>query len=155
MSKTRKPKSQEELNRLAQSSQPAPVKSLLRVSEARLNDMCYMVLKKVFFEPVGLGSPRQCDIRICMDLSAPERVTVMSAILLPNERAGADHTKFYDIDPAKVFDETITYLEDHWRAEFGDEWKKGAREFWLSYMVPEMMAMAEETCAVDEAKNGH
>ena len=121
----------------------------MRITEARLNDFCYMLLKKAYFEHIGLA-PRECDIRVCMDMAAKERITAMSAILLPNEKAGISHDKQYEVDPGEVFDECIGYLENHWmKEEFPEKWKEGARKFWLEEMVPALMTTPEEQCGVD------
>ena len=39
---------------------------IAKMSEARLNDLVYLILKKLFFEPHFNSAPRECDIRICM-----------------------------------------------------------------------------------------
>jgi hypothetical protein len=144
-------KSRAELDEAIARAKPAPVRTLLHVSEARLNDFCYMLLKKAYFEPAGFGSPRQADIRICMDLAATERLTLKSAILMPNERAGASHDVFYDVEPGEVFDRTIEYLEGHWiKGEFPESWKVDTRKAWLEEVVPILMEVPEEECGVDD-----
>lgn len=121
----------------------------MRITEARLNDICYMVLKHAFFEPSLGTSPRECDIRVCMDMAAPERITVMSAILLPNEKAGSRHDVWYEVDPGHVFDECIAYLEDHWiKEEFPQEWKTQARKEWTESIIPAILQTPEADCGV-------
>lgn len=127
----------------------------IRLTEARLNDMCYVMLKHAFFMHTPMTNPRQCDIRICMDMSAPERITsITNAILLPNERAGASHDVWYEVDPERVFDECITYIEEHWmKQEYDEGWKEESKRIWLNDMVPTLMKTPEAECAVEvEAK---
>lgn len=86
----------------------------MTMSEARLNDLVYMLLKKLYFEQFR-SAPRECDIRVCMQLSAPAlRTGVQDAILLPDERSGRSHDKMLDVCFGEVFDECLRYLEDHW-----------------------------------------
>lgn len=119
----------------------------VRISEARLNDFCYMLLKKTYFEPVYGTGPREADIRICMDMSAPERITsITQAILLPNEVAGKSHTTMYDVDLGHVYDVTIEYLTDHWRVRWPEGAIEGNKRIWLEELVPTMMGMPEEEC---------
>lgn len=132
---------------------------MLKVSEARLNDLVYMALKRYFFEPMfGEGCcPRQCDIRVCMDMACPERVTsVMSAILLPNEVAPSSHERMYDVDPVRLFDQVAMYMEDHWMKQTVDEafGKEGVRaemqKEYIEEIVPVIMEVPEDRCAVTE-----
>lgn len=93
------------------------------MSEARYNDLVYMILKKTFFEPCGM-SPRECDIRICMQMGCPEMLNkagIMAAILLPNEKAPNSHDIQYTINYRRVFEECIEYIEDHWMKQTFDE----------------------------------
>lgn len=126
---------------------------LVHISEARLNDMCYMVLKHAFFMHLTPnGCPRECDIRVCMDMSVPERIkSVAHAILRPDERSGRSHSIFYDVDPERVFDECITYIEDHWikRGLWAkEEWTANKRK-WMEELVPVLLKTQEEDCGVD------
>jgi hypothetical protein len=128
----------------------------VRMTEARLNDCCYILLKKAFFEPVFNAGPRQGDIRICMDMAAPERITsIMHAIISPNEQAGASHDTWYEVDPAHIFDVVYDYLVDHWRAEGGIFENRAtrleARRQWVKDIFPVMMETPEEACGVEEA----
>lgn len=115
------------------------------ISEARLNDLTYIALKRYFFEPVMGSSPRECDIRVCMDMAAPERITsVASAILQPNEVAGKSHTKVYEVDPEQVLEVAIGYIEDHWakRKLVG---KFDIRKDWAA-VYPVLLQMDEDQC---------
>jgi hypothetical protein len=92
---------------------------LMTMSEARLNDLVYLMEKLLFFQPTCGGNAclRECDIRVVMDMVIPSRMEgrELAAILLPNEVAGASHTKTYqNVSFAHVFDTTLDYLEDHW-----------------------------------------
>jgi hypothetical protein len=120
----------------------------IRISEARLNDFCYLLLKKAYFEPhFNNASPRECDIRVCMDMSAPEkRASIASAILLPDEIAPSRHDVYYDVDPGQVFDVTMEYLVDHWRAEPDAKELKQFRKEWLTEIVPKLLEMEESAC---------
>lgn len=124
----------------------------VRISEARLNDFAYVALKRLFFEPAGM-SPREADIRIVMDLAAPERLTLASAILLPNEISPRSHDVFYEIDTENVLDVARQYIEDHWtkkslvEPEREEEFEKWKREEWEGNIVPVIMRLPEEECA--------
>ena len=124
-----------------------------RITEARLNDFAYMALKRYFFEGWGMN-PRECDIRIVMDMSAPERITsIANAILSPNEKAGASHTTFYDIDLYEVLEVAISYMEDHWiKEEIDGSIKEQMREDWRQ-CVPVIMKVEEELCGIYEQPN--
>lgn len=124
----------------------------MRMSEARLNDLVYLTLKKLFFESVGFN-PRECDIRICMDLTCKERIkSVMASILLPNEVSGRSHDVFYEVDPDACFEECMDYLEDHWMKQTFDEasGEEGTRSkmkaWYLENIVPCIMELEEEKC---------
>lgn len=124
-----------------------------RITEARLNDLAYMALKRYFFEGWGMN-PRECDIRIVMDMSAPERITsIANAILSPNEKAGASHTTFYDVHPHEVLETAINYMEDHWiKQEIEESIKEQMRTDWLE-CIPVIMAVDEESCGIYEQPN--
>lgn len=119
----------------------------LRISEARLNDMCYMLLK------YNLGAnPRECDIRVCMDMAVPEqrlvgRDPLMAMVLRPDEKSGRSHDVYYDVDPRRVYDETMTYLRDHWRLARG-RWCTKLE--WITKIVPALMRTPEMQCGVAE-----
>lgn len=123
----------------------------VRVSEARLNDFCYILLKKLYFEPALGTGPRQCDIRICMDMSVPEQriKSAAQAVLLPNERAGSSHETMYDVDLEEVYDQTVAYIVDHWRAEFPEGAIEENKRMWLEDIVPQMMEIPEDQCGPD------
>lgn len=117
----------------------------MKISEARLNDWCYILFKQVMGMP-----PRECDIRICMDMSAPDdRIhSASQAILMPDEVAGKSHTIAYDVDPIIVFDAVTGYIEDHWiKEELEQQWKDEALRVWTDEMVPDLMKVKEEDCA--------
>jgi len=127
-----------------------------QMSEARLNDVVFILLKYGFFQPMfgENAAPRECDIRICMDLSCPERITsIASAILLPDEVAPKSHTTMYDVDTDRVFDETVSYMEDHWlkmsaaeasgNPNIRDDMRK-----WFDDILPSLMEVPEDLCAV-------
>ncbi len=124
---------------------------MVRISEARLNDIVYMTLKNLFFVPCFNINPRECDIRICMDMAVPERIkSPAQAILLPNEQAGKSHTIFYEVDTDRLLSECIDYLEDHWMKQslsdvFGEDADKKAKE-WFAEMLPVLLEMPEEGC---------
>jgi hypothetical protein len=94
-----------------------------QMSEARLNDLVYMLEKFLFFQPTfgGNASPRGCDIRVVMDMVIPSRLEgrgMEACILRPDEVAGASHTTMYqNVSFAHVFDTTLEYIEDHWIKE--------------------------------------
>lgn len=130
------------------------VAKTVRVSEARLNDMVYLALKKIFFEPIqGEGScPRECDIRVCMDIAVPERIkSIQQAILLPNEVAGKSHTIFYEVEPDHVLSVVIDYMEDHWMKQTveeasGDPNVRTKLTEFFNQMVEALMQLPEEQC---------
>lgn len=121
------------------------------ISEARLNDMCYMVLKNMFFGPALGTNPREADIRVCMDMAVPERITMASAILMPDEVSGRSHDVFYNVDVGRVFDEAIEYLADHWRVEMPNEEQMAEnRKHWLEVMVPILLDVPEAQCGGED-----
>jgi hypothetical protein len=94
----------------------------MQMSEARYNDLIYLLLKKLFFEPAELGGPRECDIRVCMQLAAPELLTgPQDAVLLPGEQSGRSHTRTIEVCFGTAFDECLTYLEEHWMKQTMEE----------------------------------
>jgi len=125
---------------------------ILKMSEARFNDLVYLTLKKLYFEPnMGEGCcPRECDIRVCMNMSQPEMLVgvnpVVAMILSPAEVAPKSHDKMYDVDTDKVFDECKDYMEDHWfKQEMPEDWTKGAKEFFED-VVKVLMTVPEDKC---------
>lgn len=135
----------------------------VRISEARLNDLVYMALKRYFFEPM-FGedtNPRECDIRVCMDMVARDRITPMSAILLPDEVAGRSHQRMYDVDTSRILDEVVQYMEDHWLKRSVDEafGIPGVRDVMRSdyeEVLSVILEQAEEDCARTVSGNiGH
>lgn len=135
----------------------------ITMSEARLNDLVYMTLKKFYFEPAfGTNSnPRECDIRVCMNMAVPQTNTMgmAAAILSPDEVAPASHEKQYEVDTDVVLNETITYLEDHWmKMSFADAYKDpkvmdNINDYYNKEIVPNIMATAEEECAITISKD--
>ena len=125
--------------------------STVKMSEARLNDLVYLTLGKLFFEGMKM-MPRECDIRVCMDMTCKERMTVASAILLPNEVAGKSHDIFYEVDVDACFDECVSYMEDHWMKQtvddaFGEEGTRDKMKAWYKeYIVPSVLGLPEEQC---------
>lgn len=126
----------------------------VQISEARLNDFVYLTLKKFFFEPAGLGNPRECDIRVCMTMVAPQTWQgnpIAAAILLPDEVSPRGHEPNLGVDTDRVFEECITYLEDHWmKQSFADASgnpaaKQEMKEFY-DKMVPAILEMPEDQC---------
>ena len=86
----------------------------MQMSEARLNDLVYLTLKTIFFGSQGM-SPRECDIRVCMQMAVPElRTGFADAILRPDETAGKSHDKIVTVCHGLVFYHCLAYLEDHW-----------------------------------------
>ena len=82
------------------------------MSEARYNDLIYMTLKKLFFEPWGMN-PRECDIRVCMQMGYRpmlDKAGPMAGILLPDEVSPRSHESTYDIDTDKALVESIDYM---------------------------------------------
>ena len=90
----------------------------VRMSEARYNDLVYLTLKTLFFEPIFGGSPRECDIQVCMQMGNPAMLQEagMQAATTPStiEATGARHDREYWIEPAVVLEAVLSYLEDHW-----------------------------------------
>lgn len=126
------------------------------MTEARYNDLCYMILKKLFFEQGG-ASPRECDIRVCMQMGCPQMINKagpLAAILLPNEKAPNSHSTLYTINYKNVFNECLDYLEDHWMKQTIDEAyeKEGTRnEMWQWIIAPGSLidainSIPEEQC---------
>lgn len=138
----------------------------LTMSEARYNDLVYLTLKKNLFEPMfgENASPRECDIRICMQLGCPELMKtagLTAAILSPNEVSGRSHTKILDIDTDAVFETITVYMEEHWlkqeldvafgRPNVRDEMLK----FFNEGIIPAIQSVPEEECAITiEKPNG-
>jgi hypothetical protein len=132
------------------SKKPQKEGGKVRITEARLNDLAYMALKYSFFEPYGYGNPRGADIRIVMDMSVPEeRLTLRSAILLPNEKPGASHNIWYEVDPNTVLEVAVTYIEDHWVKQSADEGQKEILRKWWKEVVPTIMEVPEELCGTE------
>ncbi len=131
---------------------------LIKMSEARYNDLVYLTLKQFFFEPAKLGGPRQCDIRVCMQmghLPLLEKAGPAAMILSPTEQAPASHTDLLEIDTDRVFDETLTYVEDHWmKSTFEEAYanpniKAEMKKFYDESLIPAIMATAEDQCAIE------
>lgn len=108
-----------------------------KMSEARFNDLVYMILKKMFFEPcIGEGnSPRECDIRVCMNMSQPKMMTgknpLLASILSPTEISPRSHEIFYDIDFDVVLKKCRNYMEDHWfKQKMPQEWVERSVEYY-------------------------
>lgn len=136
---------------------------LTKMSVARLNDLCYLTLKKLFFEPMfGEGhSPRECDIRVVMVMVEPaiwKGEPLMAAILSPTEVAPKSHEEFYEVDTDKVFSQAVEYMEDHWLKSSIEEvfTQDGSRdsmkEWFESRLVPVVMEIPEDQCAKQEAE---
>lgn len=127
-----------------------------RMSEARLNDLTYMALRHLFFVPMfGEGAvPRECDIRICMDMACPEEraTSLQQAILWPNEVSGRSHEISYEVDTDRVLEEVIGYMEDHWLKQTMAEAYKDpdarakAERFYREEIVRVVMETPEEKC---------
>ena len=120
------------------------------MSEARLNDLCYLGLKMIFFEPVLGANPRECDVRICMDMGVPERMKgrgIEVAILDPDEVAPSSHVIQYDVDTDKVLEVIVEYVADHWVKQEPDA--EGLVEFktnaWPK-IVKAVLAVPEDNC---------
>jgi hypothetical protein len=127
-----------------------------RMSEARLNDLVYMMEKFLFFQPTFGGNtcPRECDIRIVMDMACSSRLEgrgMGAAILWPNEVAGASHITMYeDVSFAHVFDTMVFYIEDHWiKAEIPLEMRQ---KWWDHCAQPEHVFDTVQT--MDESRCG-
>lgn len=120
----------------------------VQMSEARLNDFAYMALKLVFF---GTSRPRECDIRIVMDMAVPDRITSpMQAILLPNEVSPRSHDRMHEVETDKVLQEAIDYVEDHWmKARIPAKHRKHINKHWPDF-VKGLMEVPEEECAHDQ-----
>lgn len=126
----------------------------MQISEARLNDIVYLTLKHFFFVPVygENASPRECDIRVCMDMACPARITsISSAILLPNEVSGKSHTKLYDVESDHVLDVCLDYLEDHWMKQtfeeaYGNEDIKTEMKAHFETIIATCLGMPEDQC---------
>lgn len=126
------------------------------ISEARLNDLAYMTLKKLFFEPVFGYNPRECDIRVVMNMVVPttwKGDPFSAAILLPNEKAPADHTSIHEIETDDVFEQTVDYMEDHWFKQPVEEvWEdnnvRGRMKEYFDQIVTGVMQVPEDECAM-------
>lgn len=128
----------------------------MQISEARLNDLTYLALKRYFFQPMygENACPRECDIRICMDMVCPkERIKSLSqAVLLPNEKAGASHDIMYEVDPSNVLTTVIQYMEDHWlkssieQAFKQDKVREEMEQDYINNIIPHVLEAAEEEC---------
>ncbi len=133
---------------------PNKLPTSLTVSEARLNDICYMILKRYFFESWGYA-PRECDIRVCMQLGHPPMlagVGLEAAILRPDEVAPKSHSRMYTINPQAVFDACIEYMEDHWmKQKVNKSFLRDARKDFVA-LLEDLMRVPEEECAVTVPK---
>ncbi len=115
-------------------------KQKLRMSEARYNDLVYLTLRYAYFMPVWgeEAAPRECDIRICMDMGMGKTT---SPILMPNERSGRRHDVEVEVDLDKVRDVCLDYLEQHWRME----WAEGGRKRFETEVWPKLVEAAMGT----------
>lgn len=134
---------------------------LRMMSEARLNDLVYITMKYLYFQPLfGDGSgPRECDIRVCMNVAVPQTITgpCTAWILLPDEVAPASHDTQYSVDTDAVFAACRTYMEDHWmKAPVGEVWPTGPsggdtlqemQQYFETVVVPGVMSIDEADCA--------
>lgn len=121
------------------------------ISEARLNDIVYLTLRKLYFQPVfgETAAPRECDIRVVMNLVVPKMVTgIESMILRCDEVSPRSHTVMYDIDTDDVFEEAKVYMEDHWFKEKVSCDVVKMKEF-FDFMVEQAMKTPEDQCAVE------
>jgi len=115
-----------------------------KISEARFNDLVYMTLKEFFFQPSMSGSPRECDIIICMDL-------ICQTSDNPYEKSRRSHTVFYDVDTDKCFDECLDYVEGHWIKQSIDEFygkpvRAEMKKWYDENLVPAILSVPEELC---------
>jgi hypothetical protein len=130
--------------------------NIQNMSEARYNDLVYVTLKRFYFEPMlGEGhGPRECDIRVCMQMGHKPLLAEAgpsAAILMPDEKSSASHDRFFDIDTEVVFDEIVTYMEDHWlKSTTAEAFKVEGivEDFREDYrkMIPVIMDLPEEQC---------
>lgn len=121
---------------------------IVTISEARLNDLCYLALKYFWFDPVMACNPRGCDIRVCMDVSVPSRIkSPAQAIMRSGEVAPSSHTLMHEVDTDRVMEECVRYLEDHWRVVFTADNLQEMQEWWNT-TVPQVLGLLESDCGI-------
>ena len=125
----------------------------IKMSQARYNDLVYMGLRYGWFKPMfGEGSrPRECDVRICMQLGNAEMLEEAgpeAAVLLPDEKAPADHGRMLVVDTYRVLIEMRNFMEAYWLERGMDEewWDWVKRGMW-PVIIKVAMATREERCA--------
>jgi hypothetical protein len=136
---------------------------VVKISEARYNDLVYASLKKLYFEPIfgHGGCPRGCDIRVCMQMGCQNMLLnagPAAMILRPDEVPPNSHTILLEVDTDTVFKEIVNYMEDHWLKQtteeaFGCELaKKEMKEYFETQIIPCIMGVPEEQCGPQEEK---
>lgn len=128
---------------------------MIKMTEARYNDLVYLTLKKLWFEPIFNSSPRECDIRVCMQMGNKimlEQAVPNAAILLQNEFAPKSKTE-YEIDTDLVFYECKDYVENHWLKTttdevFGRPIGEEFMKFYVECIIPSVMSVDEDKCAI-------
>jgi hypothetical protein len=125
----------------------------VKMSEARYNDLVYLTLKTFFVEPIYGGSPRECDIRVCMLMGNPAmrqtagtEARTLTRTEFTHETAAARQE--YWIEPAVVLEAVLRYLEEHWMKERFPA--KARREMNRQYrkIAQAVMATPEHECAI-------
>lgn len=125
---------------------------IARMSEARYNDLVYLSLKKFFFDPT---CPRECDIRVCMQMGHPPMLAAAAekhgplsvAILSPTEKAPNSHEIMYNVDTDNVIEETLAYLEDHWiKGSFPTKDREAIKQQFHKHIVPIALEIPEKDC---------
>lgn len=126
---------------------------LNKISEARLNDLVYVFLKYTFFLPAMNSNPRECDIRVCMDLTVLSRAKkdpMRAMILLPNEEAGRSHETFYDVDTDRLTEVCLDYISDHWMKQEIPASVRDETKNWYADLLPTLLAIPEEQCGCSD-----
>ncbi len=123
------------------------------MSQARYNDLVYITLKKLYFEPAfGEGTnPRECDIRVCMNMAHPQMLQgenpLQAMILSPTEIAPKSHTTQYKINTQAVYNECKSYMEDHWfKQPMPKEWEDNNPQEYYNQILTTLMTIPEDKC---------
>lgn len=141
---------------------PEPLAEKINMSEARYNDLVFMMLKYFLFLPAKVPGPRECDIRMCMQMGCQElfqemvaRDGIMTVVLRPDEQSPRRHDKMYDINPTLVFNEVIIYIEEHWLKEKVGEEIIQNMKIGLPLIIDRIMRTPEEDCAKENTEGAH
>jgi hypothetical protein len=90
------------------------------MSEARLNDLVYLIFKQTMDMP-----PREADLIFMMQMACPDLLKEAgpsAGIVIPGKRAGGSHDKVVRVLRSDLIEATLGYMEDHWwKQELSDE----------------------------------